>query len=148
MGAALTALARHLLAPAFVRAAALLALTSAYIAGGLAKALDLPAAAAEMAHFGLRPAPAFALAVIALELGAPALVLSGRLRWLGALALAGVAVLAMLLANRFWEMAGAERFAATNAFFEPLGLAGAFVLVAWHDLAGRVPAPRPNEEAP
>ena len=137
METTLTALARRLLAPPVVRGAALLALTSAYIAGGLAKAFDLEGATAEMAHFGLRPALGFALGVIALELVAPALVLSGRLRWLGALALAGFTLLAMLLANRFWEMAGAERFAATNAFFEHLGLAGAFVLVAWHDLSSR-----------
>jgi len=43
-------------------------------------------------------------------------------------------VMATLMANRFWEMSGPERFSAANGFFEHLGLAGAFLLVAWLDL--------------
>ncbi|WP_249292813.1 DoxX family membrane protein [Achromobacter ruhlandii] len=39
-----------------------------------------------MAHFGLAPGPLFAVLVIALELAASAMILSGRLRWLGVLA--------------------------------------------------------------
>lgn len=136
-GGSLGQVAARGLAPWSVRALALLALTSAYLQGGLGKALDFPAALAEMAHFGLAPAAPFALAVIALELGGSALVLSGVLRWLGALALAAFTLAATFMANRFWEMAGPERFAAANGFFEHLGLAGAFVLVAWHDLAHR-----------
>lgn len=130
----ITSLARRLLSPAPVRALALLALTSAYLQGGFNKALDFPGAVAEMVHFGLAPAAPFAVAVIVLEIGASALVLFGIYRWLGALALAAFTVLASLLANRFWSMAPPERAFAANAFFEHLGLAGAFVLVAWHDL--------------
>ncbi|MFG1478677.1 DoxX family protein [Xanthobacter sp. V4C-4] len=126
--------ARRLLAPAPVRALALLALTGAYIQGGLVKALDFPGAVAEMAHFGLAPAAPLALAVIGLELGAPALLLAGVWRWAAALALAAFTLAATLLANRFWTLAGAERMMAANAFFEHLGLCGAFVLVAWFDL--------------
>lgn len=127
--------AARLLSPAPVRALALLALTSAYLQGGFNKAADFPAALAEMAHFGLAPAAPFAVAVIALELGASALVLSGVWRWAGAGALAAFTLAATFLANRFWGMApGPERLAAANGFFEHLGLAGAFVLVAWHDL--------------
>lgn len=129
--------ARPLLSPRPVRALALLALTSAYLQGGLTKALDFPSAIAEMTHFGLAPAAPLAAAVVALEIIAPLMVLSGVLRWAGALALAAFTVAASLLANRFWGMAGAERFAAANAFFEHMGLAGAFVLVAWYDLAGK-----------
>lgn len=127
-----------LLSPRPVRAFALLALTSAYLQGGLTKALDFPSAIAEMTHFGLAPAAPLAVAVIALEIIAPIMILSGFMRWAGALALAALTVAATLLANRFWGMAGAERFAAANAFFEHVGLAGAFVLVAWYDLAGKV----------
>ncbi len=91
-----------------------------------------------MHHFGLSPAPLFAVLVITLELGASAMVLSGRLRWLGALGLAGFTLLATGLALRFWELpAGQERFMAANAFFEHLGLVGGFLLVAWLDLAKR-----------
>lgn len=130
----ITALARRVTSPAPVRFLALLALCGAYIQGGLTKALDFNGALAEMAHFGLRPEAPFALAVIALELGASALILSGRLRWLGALGLAGFTAMAAVLANRFWTMAPPESTMAANAFFEHLGLAGAFVLVAWYDL--------------
>lgn len=125
-----------LLAPA-VRWLALLALCAAYIQGGLQKALDFPAALAEMRHFGLEPAAPLAIATIVLELGAAAMILTGRGRTIGALALAGFTVMATLIANRFWEMAGIERFIAANAFFEHLGLAGAFVLVAVTELAAR-----------
>ncbi len=125
-----------LLAPV-VRWLALLALTAAYLQGGLQKAFDFAGAVAEMRHFGLEPAAPLAVATILLELGAAGLILSGRGRWLGALALAGFTLLATLVANRFWEMAGQDRFMAANAFFEHVGLAGAFVLVAWHDLEGR-----------
>jgi uncharacterized membrane protein YphA (DoxX/SURF4 family) len=40
-------------------------------------------------------------------------------------------LLAAITANAFWAMpAGQERFMATNAFFEHVGLVGGFVLVA------------------
>ncbi|QRG06359.1 DoxX family protein [Xanthobacter dioxanivorans] len=133
----LRGVARRLLSPAPVRFLALLALCGAYLQGGINKAMDFPSAMAEMGHFGLAPAAPFAVAVIALELGASAMILAGFGRWLGALGLAGFTLMASLLANRFWEMAMPERFFAANAFFEHLGLAGAFVLVAWYDLAHR-----------
>ena len=57
------------------------------------------------------------------------------LRWLGALSLAAFTLLATFIALRFWEMpSGMERMMATNAFFEHLGLAGAFAIVAIIDL--------------
>ena len=70
---------------------------------------------------------------LVLEIGwtiLPALILAGRLVWLGAGMLGVFTVLAACLANPFWAMQGAARFAATNAFFEHLGLAGGFVLAA------------------
>jgi uncharacterized membrane protein YphA (DoxX/SURF4 family) len=60
-----------------------------------------------MDHFGLHPAAFFAVAVIAFELAASAMVVSGVLRWAGALALAGFTLLAPFLALRFWELAPA-----------------------------------------
>jgi uncharacterized membrane protein YphA (DoxX/SURF4 family) len=121
-------------APA-VRTAALLALCAAYIQGPLTKIFDFGGAVAEMEHFGLHPAPVFAVVVIAFELIASAMVVSGKLRWMGALALAGFTILATFIALRFWELpAGMERMMATNAFFEHLGLAGAFILVTIFDI--------------
>jgi len=116
----------------------LLLLCAAYLQGGLQKALDFPSAIAEMNHFGLSPAVPLAIAVIVLELGAAALILAGRLRWVGALALALFTLMATFVALRFWEMpSGPARFMAGNAFFEHLGLVGGFLLVAWQDLRER-----------
>lgn len=127
-------LAEVITAPA-ARTAALLALCAAYIQGPLTKIFDFPGAIAEMNHFGLAPAPLFAVSVIIFELTASAMVVSGRLRWAGALALSVFTLLATFIALRFWEMApGMDRMMATNAFFEHLGLAGAFIIVAAIDL--------------
>jgi uncharacterized membrane protein YphA (DoxX/SURF4 family) len=121
-----------------LRWATLLLLCAAYLQGGLNKALDFGSAIAEMNHFGVSPAAPMAAAVIVLELGASALVLTGFHRWLGALALGAFTLLATFVALRFWQMPmGQERFMAANSFFEHLGLVGGFVLVAWHDLKER-----------
>ncbi|CAG9164659.1 MULTISPECIES: DoxX family protein [Cupriavidus] len=120
-----------------VRWVALLGLCAAYLQGGLNKALDFPAAMAEMHHFGLAPAGPLAAATIALELGASAMILAGFYRWLGALGLAAFTLMATFLANRFWEVSGDARFMMENAFFEHLGLVGGFLLVAWYDLRER-----------
>jgi uncharacterized membrane protein YphA (DoxX/SURF4 family) len=120
-----------------VRWLALLALCGAYLQGGLVKLMDFDGAQAEMAHFGLHPTHLAAAAVILLELGASVLVLSGRLRWLGALALAVFTAAAALMANRYWESPADTRFMNMNAFYEHIGLAGAWVLVAWHDFTER-----------
>ncbi|WP_426168147.1 DoxX family protein [Pseudoduganella sp. R-34] len=125
---------------------ALLLLCAAYLQGGLNKLLDFGSAVGEMQHFGLQPAAPLAILVIAGELGSAAMILSGRLRWLGAAWLALFTVAASFIANRYWEMAGMERFMAANSFYEHLGLAGGFLLVAWHDLTrkeGRWHAERP-----
>ena len=116
----------------------LLALCSAYIQGPLTKIFDFPGALAEMEHFGLHPAPLFAVGVIVFELTMSALILSGFYRWAAAGALAAFTLAATLLAFRFWELPpGMERAMATNGFFEHIGLAGAFVLVALYDLSER-----------
>ena len=118
---------------------ALLGLCAAYLQGGIVKATDFSGAIAEMEHFGLAPAAPFAIAVIALELGASVMILFGFYRWLASLALGGFTLMATLIALRFWELpAGHERFMAANAFFEHLGLVGGFLLVSWHDVNRRV----------
>ncbi|MBX5012402.1 DoxX family protein [Rhizobium lentis] len=117
------------------RTMSLIALCAAYIQGPISKIYDFNGALAEMDHFGLHPAVFFAVAVIVFELTASAMVICGFLRWAGALALSGFTLVATFIALRFWEMApGMDRMMATNAFFEHLGLAGAFVFVAAFDL--------------
>lgn len=108
-----------------------LALVSAYLLGGTAKALDFPGAVAEQAHFGLQPPAVWAATTIAVEILGSLLVMSRRWIWLGAGVLGVFTALAALIANAFWTMPeGHERFMATNAFFEHVGLVGGFVLVA------------------
>lgn len=106
------------------------ALTSAYWVGGLSKLFDFPGAVAEQAHFGIQPATLFAALTIAVELMGSLLVISGKWLWLGAGALAVFTVLATLIAHPFWTMVGHERFLATNAFFEHVGLVGGFVIAS------------------
>jgi uncharacterized membrane protein YphA (DoxX/SURF4 family) len=129
------------LATPAVRWVALLGLCAAYLQGGIVKLTDVNGAVAEMRHFGLSPAMAFAIAVIAFELIASVAILTGYVRWLGALALGAFTVAATFMANRYWELGLPERFTAENAFYEHLGLAGGFLLIAWHDLRDRRPRP-------
>lgn len=118
-----------------VRWLGLLLLCAAYIQGGIDKAMDFPSAVGEMTHFGLAPAAPLALIVIVFELGASAMVLAGFYRWLAALALGAFTLMATFVANRFWQAPPADRFMMANAFFEHLGLVGAFLIVAWMDLS-------------
>lgn len=108
-----------------------LLLVGAYLLGGIVKLTDWPGAVAEQAHFGMHPPVFWAALTIAIELIGSILILSGRLVWLGAGMLGVFTLLAAFTANAFWAMpAGPARFAATNAFFEHIGLIGGFVLVA------------------
>jgi uncharacterized membrane protein YphA (DoxX/SURF4 family) len=106
------------------------AIASSYLIGGLDKAIDFPAAVAEQAHFGLQPAWLWASVTILVELGGSLLLVWGRLVWLAAGGLGVLTGVAALVANNFWTMQGTERFVATNAFFEHLGLIGGLALAA------------------
>lgn len=116
---------------------ALLAICAAYLQGGLVKALHFPGAVAEMHHFGLQPAELLAVAIIILELGASAMILSGWFRWLGALLLAVFTLAATFVANRFWEISQPDSAMVMNAFFEHLGLCGALLLIVLNDISQR-----------
>lgn len=108
-----------------------LLLVGAYLLGGVVKLTDWQGAVAEQAHFGMHPPALWAALTIAIELIGPVLILTGRWVWLGAGMLGVFTLLAAFTANAFWTMPpGPERFGATNAFFEHLGLIGGFVLAA------------------
>ena len=107
-----------------------LGLASAYLLGGVVKLSDFSAAVAEQEHFGFHPGWAWAAAAIAVELIGSLLVITGRLVWLGAGALGVLTALATFAASPFWTMQGQARFAATNTFFEHLGLIAGLVIVA------------------
>lgn len=126
---------RPVIGAAWVRFLSYSAVCAAYIQGGINKLTDFTGATEEMVHFGLSPAPLFAVLVIILELGGSLMILTGFLRWLAALFLGGFTLVATFMALRFWELPeGLERFVTANSFFEHLGLCGAFLLIAWLDL--------------
>jgi uncharacterized membrane protein YphA (DoxX/SURF4 family) len=108
-----------------------IALTSAYLLGGVTKLLNFTAAIAEQEQFGFHPGWLWASLTIGIELAGSALVLSGYLVWLGAGALGCLTAVAMLKADNFWAKTGPERLARANTFFEHLGLIAGFVLIAW-----------------
>jgi uncharacterized membrane protein YphA (DoxX/SURF4 family) len=95
-----------------------IALTGAYLIGGVTKLLDFPAAVLEQEHIGLHPGTLWAALTIMVELVGPVLIISGRLVWLGAGVLGIFTAIAAVLANNFWDMQGQARFMAMNAFFE------------------------------
>ncbi|WP_321382104.1 DoxX family protein [Rhizobium sp.] len=90
----LKSLARPILGAAWIRFFAYLGLCAAYLQGGLNKLIDFNDAIGEIVHFGLLPAPLFAVLVIILELAASVMILTGFFRWLGALGLAALTLLA------------------------------------------------------
>jgi len=120
---------RVLLAQPWVGALVRLALVSAFLIGGVAKALDFDGAVAEQAHFGLHPPALWAALAVVVEIGGSLCVVFRRFTWLGAGSLGVLTVVAMLVANDFWNQTGAARFMAINGFFEHLGLIAALVLV-------------------
>ncbi|AQQ32209.1 DoxX family protein [Burkholderia cenocepacia] len=124
---------RALLSQPWVLPLARLALVSAYLLGGVAKALDFPGAVAEQAHFGLQPAALWAALAIAVEIAGSLCVVFRRFTWLGAGGLGMLTLVAMVVANDFWNRSGAEHFMALNSFFEHLGLIAALVLATMLD---------------
>jgi uncharacterized membrane protein YphA (DoxX/SURF4 family) len=123
---------RTILGTPLIWPAARLALVSAFLIGGLTKLSDFSAAIAEQEHFGLHPGWLWAALAIIIELGGSALVMLGRLVWLGAGGLGVLTAVAMLTANDFWHLTGHDRFMALNAFFEHLGLIAGLVIVSIH----------------
>ncbi|MBR8210649.1 DoxX family protein [Burkholderia cenocepacia] len=124
---------RVLLSQPWVPPLSRLALVSAYLLGGVAKALDFQGAVAEQAHFGLQPAALWAALAIAVEITGSLCVVFRRFTWLGAGSLGMLTLVAMVVANDFWNRSGAEYFMALNSFFEHLGLIAALVLATMLD---------------
>ncbi|QBR02019.1 DoxX family protein [Paraburkholderia pallida] len=119
---------RALLAQPWVAPLVRLALVSAWLIGGIDKALHFDQAIAEQAHFGLHPPALWAAFAVAVEIGGSLCVVFRRFTWIGAGGLGVLTVVAMLVANDFWNHTGAARFMALNSFFEHLGLIAALVL--------------------
>jgi uncharacterized membrane protein YphA (DoxX/SURF4 family) len=107
-----------------------IALTSAYLIGGLTKLFDYRGAVIEQEHFGLDPGWLWASLAILVELGGSILIISGRLVWLGAGGIGVLTLIASLVANDFWNMQGHARSMGINTFFEHMGLIAGCVIAA------------------
>lgn len=105
-----------------------LTLTSPFWISGLAKLFDFSSAIDEQRHFGLRPAFVIAILTIIVQLVGSALVIANRWIWVGAGALGVFTAAATLIAHAFWTMHDHERFLASNAFVEHVGLIGGLLL--------------------
>ncbi|WP_175865900.1 DoxX family protein [Burkholderia cepacia] len=120
---------RALLAQPWIGALVRLALVSAFLIGGINKAMHFDTAIAEQAHFGLHPPALWAALAVVVEIGGSLCIVFRRFTWLGAGSLGMLTLVAMAVANDFWNQTGAARFMALNSFFEHLGLIAALVLV-------------------
>lgn len=106
-------------------------MVSAYIYSALTKSTQFHAAVVEQASLGLHPAAFFAVLTIAVEAIGSALILTGRLVWIGAGMLGVFTGLTIVVAHAFWTLpAGSQRFLEINSFFEHLGLVAGFALIA------------------
>ncbi|MCQ1569268.1 DoxX family protein [Neorhizobium galegae] len=105
-------------------------LTFVFWSSGLAKVLDFGGAVAEMERYDVMPAAPMAIAVIIVQLGGCALVISGRWAWLGAGALGVFTALTIPIAHAFWTMTGEAAFIEMMFTFEHVSLIGGLVMVA------------------
>jgi putative oxidoreductase len=105
-------------------------LVSLFLLGGLNKLLNYDATLAMMQRAGLNPAPLLLPAVIALELGAGALVAFGkRFAVPAALALALFTIATNLVFHRFWAMSGPVAALELSLFFKNVAIAGGLLFV-------------------
>lgn len=105
-------------------------LTFVFWSSGLAKFFDFHGAMAEMERFGVLPAAPMAIAVIIVQLGGAALVISGRYVWLGAGALGIFTLLTIPIAHAFWTMSGEMAFLEMMFVFEHVTVIGGLMIVA------------------
>jgi transmembrane protein len=121
-----------------LRGLALLGLLLPYLISGVMKLLDFGGAQAEVAALlgSVAVAPITA-AVIAVQLGASALLLrGGRLACVGGVALAAFTLAATFLAHRWWGLPpGPDRAQAFNGFWEHIALVGALLYAALAEFA-------------
>jgi len=111
-------------------------LCSAYLWSGVTKLFQFNST---VAHFAARfklPAPRTAVAVtILVQLMGSALVISGWMAWIGASVIAVFTVVATVIAYPFWKMTGIERARNIETCLEHVGLAAAFLIIAWPALS-------------
>jgi transmembrane protein len=109
-----------------------LLLCSAYVWSGVTKLIAFHATAN---HFSTRfqlPAPHAAVALtICVQLTGSAMFITGWMAAAAAVALAVFTMVATVIVYPFWKMTGVERARNTETFLEHVGLAAAFLILAW-----------------
>ena len=118
--------------PSLVGCILRLLLCSAYIWSGITKLLEFESTVAHFASRFKLPAPRAAVTItIIVQLGGPAMITTGWMAPLGAIALAVFTIAATVVAYPFWTQKGVERRRNIETFLEHVGLAAAFLLVVW-----------------
>ena len=107
-------------------------LCSAYVWSGVTKLFAFNATAK---HFSSRfqlPAPHAAVALtIAVQLVGSAMFITGWMAAIAAIVLAVFTMAATVVVYPFWKMTGVERSRNIETFLEHVGLAAAFLMLAW-----------------
>ncbi len=106
-------------------------LTYMFWASGIAKLVDFQGAVGEMAHFGLNPPAAFAIATIIVQLVGSALIILDRWTWLGAGMLGVFTALTIPIAHTFWAMEEPFKTIEFYVMMEHITVIGALMVVAW-----------------
>lgn len=118
-----------------VRWVGLIGLCAVFLHHAAVRFQNFDLAIAEVEQLGLLPSAPIAAAVIAIQVVCSLFVISGFLRWIGALTLSGFTIVSTALALPFWSMQpGIERIAATDRFVLHLGVAGGLLIVAWYEV--------------
>ena len=118
-----------------VRWVGLIGLGAVFLHHAAVRFQNFELAIAEVEQVGLLPSAPIAAAVIAIQVVCSLFVISGFLRWIGALALSCFTVVSTALTLPFWSMRpGIERITATDQFMLHLGVAGGLLIVAWCDV--------------
>lgn len=106
------------------------ALASPFLASGILKLSDWPAAVAEFVALGLWWPKAAVAAAIATQLIGSLLLLRARTARAGAAVLAGFTAIATLLAHPFWNVEGPDRARQLTTFLEHAALIGGLAAAA------------------
>lgn len=106
-------------------------LTFPFWASGLAKLFDFRAGRAEMEHFGLEPPTTITLVTIIVQLLGSLSIITNRLAWLGAGALAVFTALTIPIVHHFWSMPDEPfRTIAFHTATEHVGMIGGLLAIA------------------
>lgn len=106
------------------------ALASPFLASGILKLSDWPAAMAEFAGLGIWWPQATVAAVIVTQIVGSLLLLQERSAWIGAGILAGFTAAATIVAHPFWAFDGGDRARQLTTFLEHVALIGGLVAAA------------------